>query len=105
MDNSTAAGYLQAKSFVSPTVYKTVNIPAGTWTLRLWGYQHYFNCTTGTHPGSMRATIYTWTASDTKGTVILAPTTLGGMPGTVSARTFNVSGGAATLNTGDKIVL
>ena len=105
MDNSSSAGYLQIRSFVSPTVYKAVNIPAGTWTLRLWGYQHFFNCTLGSHSGSVRVTIYTWTAANAKGTVILAPATLGGMAGTPTAQTFNISGGAASLNTGDRIVL
>jgi hypothetical protein len=96
----TSVGYWQTAGFVSPAVAATTNIPASTWTLRIWA-----NTTSATNY-YVRVTIYVWTSANAKGTVILAPTTPGGpVSSTLTAYTYNLSGGAVTLNPGDRIVI
>jgi hypothetical protein len=102
-DPSGTPMYWRMTSFVSPAVASTTSIPAGTWTLKLLAYED-----TAPVNARMRTTIYVWTASDMKGTVILPPTSYdpefpidGGFP----IDHWNVTGGAVTLNPGDRIVV
>ncbi len=92
-------------SFVSQPVMLNTSIPAGTWSLHLYASESssYANA-------YMRATIYVWTADDTKGTVILPPTTCqdeitADIGFGVPAYDWDVTGNEATLNPGDKIVI
>jgi predicted CxxxxCH...CXXCH cytochrome family protein len=109
--NVNAAGYWRMTSFVSPPVARTTVLPASTWTLRLWALESALSAN-----AYMHATIYGWNQSDTKGTVILAPTTypktnpadptaIVELTAGSTAYTWNVSGSGVTLNPGDRIVV
>ncbi len=97
----TGTLYWRMTSFVSPAVASTTSIPTGTWTLKITSYEDVDPVN-----ARIRATIYVWTAADTKGTVILAPTSYSSEL-TTTATTYNwdLAGGAATLNPGDRIVV
>lgn len=101
INNTGNPRYWRMTSFVSPPVASGATINAGNWTLRLWALEN----NTGAN-AYMRATIYVWTAADAKGTVILAPTSYSTeLTTTSTAYSWTVAGGAATLNTGDRIVV
>jgi len=92
-------------SFVSQPVPAITSIPAGTWTLHLYASESSIDA-----HAYMRATIYVWTASDTKGAVILSPTTCqdeitADIAFGVPAYDWDVTGNETTLNPGDKIVI
>ncbi len=98
-----APKFWRMTSFVSPAVASTTSIPAGTWTLKLLAYED-----AAPVNARMRTTIYVWTASDMKGTVILPPTSYDPeipIDGQFPIDHWNVTGGAVTLNPGDRIVV
>ena len=95
-------GNYRVATFTSPAFYVEQTVSPGTWTIALRGYENHLNAF-----AYIRYSIYKWNSNDTKGTEIVAPTTHNvvlnvGSPATC---TISASGGAVTLDIGDKVVL
>ncbi|MBI5055204.1 MAG: CxxxxCH/CxxCH domain-containing protein [Nitrospirae bacterium] len=101
INNTGNPKYWRMTSFISPAVSSSSSISAGNWTLRIWADEN--NAGANAY---MRATIYVWNANNTKGTVIVAPTSYGSELTTTSAAySWTLAGGTASLNTGDRVVV
>jgi len=125
VNNTANPGYWKMTSFVSPAVQQTTTVPAGTWTINMWGYETNANVN-----ARLRTTAYVWTAAGAKGSVIWAPVSQqdqltwvppgcddewcwdGYWTGPVyelntydTANTVTPSGSQVTLNAGDRIVI
>jgi predicted CxxxxCH...CXXCH cytochrome family protein len=99
--NISGTSYWYATSFVSPPVASATDISAGNWTV----YMNARESSGNTNAGE-RVTIYVWTASDVKGSVVVAPTSAAGELGTSYAdQSIILSGSAVSLSVGDKIVV
>jgi len=124
--NSTANPcYWKMTSFVSPVVQQQTTVPAGTWTVTMWGYETNANVN-----AYLRASAYVWTAGGAMGAAIAPPTSMQDEsfwvdPGcddigcwdgywyTIShelypssnSNVLSLGGSQVTLNAGDRIVI